>query len=282
MQHQFEPIVLSYKGLETDQNVIDLGQLGASIQGAARLLGSAGTLVETGQFVKKEAALSVRVVAGQPKPGSYELVAFIVSVTPMVAPIFPVIQDFGKSLATKAVTGVVNYAIATLGGRKSEAQMAMELADKALTEMGQTSRTAIEAMERVAVSQRPAIKMFIAPVGRSCATAQVGEQANGAIAVDKLTRDVIDSPVPIDIGPTGKFEILISELDLKNKSCKFSLRDDDDPDHRTNGEITDPVLLTPNNPYAAALDSQRWINVIGKPHLKDGEIDRLYISDITK
>jgi hypothetical protein len=280
--HQFDPIVLSYRGLETDQNVIDLSQLGRSIQGASKLLGSAGTLVETGRFVKKEAALSVRVVAGSPSPGSYELVACIVTLSPVVAPYFPLIQDLGKSLATKAVTGIVNYAIAKIGGRKTEAQMAMDLAEKALTEMGLTSRTSVEAMERVAISQRAAIKMFVAPIGKSCAIAQVGAPENGAIAVDKSTRDVIESPVPIDIGPTGTFEIKISELDLKNKSCKFSLRDDDDQDHRTSGEIVDPILLAPHNPYIAALDGQKWISVVGKPHLKDGEIERLYIYDFVK
>jgi hypothetical protein len=153
--------------------------------------------------------------------------------TPIAAPLFPAFQDLGKSLATKAVTGIVNYAIAKVGGRKSEAQIAMELADRALTEMGHVSRTAIEAIERVAISQRPAIKLFVAPVGKSCATAQVGDVANGAIAVDSSTREAIESPASIDIGSTGIFEILISELDLKNRSCKFSLRDDDDPDHRT-------------------------------------------------
>jgi hypothetical protein len=62
--YEFEPIVLKYEGLEADHNQIDLGQLGQSIQGAARLLASAGTLVETGQYVKKAPAMSVRVVAG--------------------------------------------------------------------------------------------------------------------------------------------------------------------------------------------------------------------------
>lgn len=280
MIYQFEPIILTYEGLETDQHIIDLGQLGQSIQGAARLLGSAGSLVQTGQYVKKAPALSVRVVAGVPRPGSYELSAIIMSVLPAAAPRLPIIGDIAKTSATRAVTGIVNYAIAKLGGRKSEAQMALDLADKCLTEMGQTSRTAIEAIEKVALSQRPAVRLFVAPIGESCTTARVGETINGAIAVDKPTRDVIEAPEPIEIGTTAKYEILLSELDLKNKSCKFSLRDDDEPDHRTNGEINDPILLTPNNPYSAALDAQRWLAVIGKPQIKEGEIERLYISDL--
>jgi len=158
--------------------------------------------------------------------------------------------------------------------------MAMDVAAKALEEMGKTSRAAIDAIERVATSQRPAVKLFVAPIGQTCATAQVGDQESGAILVDKPTRDAIEGPEPIEIGDTSQFEILLSELDLKNKSCKFSLRDEDDPDRRTNGEITDPVLSTPNNPYATALNGQRWLTVWGKPQLKEGEIERLYISDL--
>jgi hypothetical protein len=61
---------------------------------------------------------------------------------------------------------------------------------------------------------------------------------------------------------------------------KFLFRDNDDRNERTNGEITDPILLMPNNPYPAALNSHRWLAVVGKPQLKDGEIERLYISDL--
>lgn len=223
--YQFDPIILKYEGLEADQNIIDLAQLGQSLQGAARLLASAGTIVETGQFVKKSPAMAVRVVTGPSQPGSYEIYAFIISMTPIVMPMFPAIQDFAKTSATKAVTGIVNFAIARLGGRKSEAEMSIDLAAKALTEMGQTTRDAIGAIERVALSHRPAIKLFVSPVGVSCATAQVGESANGAILVDRPTRDAIEGPEPVEIGETGRYDILLSELDLKNKSCKFSLRD---------------------------------------------------------
>src|ERR1700693_4720837 len=117
MRYEFDPIVLKYEGLETDQGLIDLGQLGQSILGASRLLSSAGTLVETGHYVKKTPAMAVRVVTGPPQSGSFEIIAFIVSVSPMIMPMLPTIGDIAKTSATKAVTGVVNYAIAHLGGR---------------------------------------------------------------------------------------------------------------------------------------------------------------------
>jgi hypothetical protein len=111
---QFDPIVLRYEGLDTDHGLIDLGQLGQSAQGAARLLASAGTIVETGHYAKKSPAMSVRVMTGIPRPGSFEIVAFIVSVTPLLTPMLPAIQDFAKTSATKAATAIVNYAIARI------------------------------------------------------------------------------------------------------------------------------------------------------------------------
>jgi hypothetical protein len=57
--------------------------------------------------------------------------------------------------------------------------------------------------------------------------------------------------------------------------------DDPEPDqeYRLSGEISDPVLHAPNNPYSAALASQTTLEVIAKPELRDGEIEKLYILD---
>jgi hypothetical protein len=195
--------------------------------------------------------------------------------------IFPAIADLSKKAATKAVTYIVNSVVASLSSSQpSEAKMALELAEKALAEVGQTSRHAIDAVARIAANQRPSVKLLVAPVGESCSYMRVGDPEYGALSIDKPMRDAIEAPDPIEIGPSGFFDILLSELDLKNKSCKFMLRNEDDPEHRITGEITDPILLTPNNPYSAALASQRWIGVVGKPVLKEGEVEKLYISDV--
>jgi hypothetical protein len=280
MTPDFQPIILRYEGLEADAHVIDLFQLGQSIQGASRLIGSAGSIVITGQFAKRAPALSVRVLAGPPQAHCYEFAAIIATISPAAVPMLPIIKDAAQNAASKAVTGIVNFALARFGGRMTEAGALQAVAIKAMEEVGHTSRAAIEAMERVVTSQRPAARLFASPVGQSCAIAQIGRSQDGAVAIDKATRDAIDAPETLEVGPTAVYEILISELDLKNRTCKFALRDDDNDDARYNGEITDPVIRQPHNPYSAALDDQKWIPVKGKPQLKDGDIERLYISDL--
>jgi hypothetical protein len=281
MDHDFLPIIIRYDGLDADNHVIELGALGRSIQGASRLLGSAGSIVITGEFAKQSQALSVRVLAGQPQAHCWELPAIITTVMPAAVPMLPAIKEAATAAATKAVTAIVNYALAKVGGQKKEADMAKEIALKALEEMGHTSRATVEAMERVVSAQRPAIKLFVSPVGESCGVARIGDLADGAFPVDVATRAIIDAPEASEIKETTDYEILISEFDYKNRSCKFSLRDQDNLDDRFNGEITDPVAQSPKNPYSTALNNQRWLWVRAKAQVRDGELEKLFISDLS-
>jgi hypothetical protein len=185
-----------------------------------------------------------------------------------------------KNAAKTAVEAIFNYAIARRAKKDDVAIKALGVAEKAMAEVGHTSRRAIEAVERIALNNGPAVRLLVTPIGQSCEFMQVGSEDNGAFAIDAEARAAIETSDPYEIGPETIFEILMSEIDLKNRSCKFRLREDDDPEQRYSGEITDPQIALPRNPYSAALDSQRWIHVKGKAQLRDGEIERLYISDI--
>lgn len=279
MDIQFPPVLISYQGLDADNSLIDLGQLGQSIQGASKLLGIAAHIVTTGQYAKKTPALAVKVMARPPVAGSFDIAAILMTAIPALAPMLPVIADRTQELAGRAVEGIVNYTISKFAGRESDAGTAKQIAETALIEMGHTSRTAIAAMERVVLSEKPAARMFVSPVGQTCETAQVGSAANGALAINRAMRDVIDESGFVEIGPETTFEILLSELDLKNRSCKFQIHGVEEEDQRLSGEITDPVLLLPHNPYSAAIDNQRWLAVKGKAQFREGEMERLYISN---
>lgn len=74
--------------------------------------------------------------------------------------------------------------------------------------------------------------------------------------------------------------VQITELDLVTKSCKVALIGDEQKNKRLPGQITDPQIAVPNNPYSSAFDSQTPINVKCKPQYADGELERIYISDV--
>jgi hypothetical protein len=277
----FDPIVIRYDGLTADDHHIDLGPVGISLQGAAQLLGSAGTIVVTGQYAKRAPALQVRVLAGVAREGSWEIPAILMPIVPAVTPMLPAILDHSKKLASNAVTAIVKYVIGRLSGSEKNDVNAQETVQKAMAEVGLTSRHAIDAVVRMATYQRAAARLLAHPVGEACSQVRIGSNGSVALLVDRSVRDGLDAPGgDVIVAPARVYEIMLSELDLKNRSCKFQMREENDPDHRVNGEITDPVVQLANNPYSAALSAQRWLSVQAKAEIREGELEKLYISDI--
>jgi hypothetical protein len=99
-----------------------------------------------------------------------------------------------------------------------------------------------------------------------------------AFVVDQNAKAQIEQRPSVDIGPSQQFRVKVSELDIVTGSCKVEIHGDDSG-LRIDGDIVDPVVNDPHSPYSAALDAQDWIAVTAKPHIKDGEISKLTISD---
>jgi hypothetical protein len=174
----------------------------------------------------------------------------------------------------------VNFAFSKFKSDKlSDTTMALQTVEKAMAELGQVSRHAIDAVMRMSEQQRAPMRQLVYPVGLSCETMMVGSEANGAIAIDSATRAAIDAPEELEVQPSTRHEILISEMDRVNQSCKFAFRGDEN-DRRVSGEITDPIIQRPGDPYSAAFSEQKWVTVIGKLQLRKGVADKLFIADI--
>lgn len=276
---EFEPIILRYEGLEAADHRIDLAQLGHSLQGAAQLLGTAASIVATGEYAKRASSMPVRILAGVPRNGSWEIPALILSAMPDISQ-QTLFVEAGKQLATAATTKIVNFVISRFKPMPSDTALALLTVEKAMAEVGQTSRHAIDAVVRMSEQQRAPIRELVFPVGLSCETLMVGSVANGAIPIDRSLRAAIDAPDEIHIQPARDHEIMISEMDRVNRSCKFAFRGEEDSDRRVTGDITDPIIQMPSDPYSAAFSEQRWLTVVGKLQTKAGEPDKLFISDI--
>jgi hypothetical protein len=179
-------IPIKYDGLDADRSEIDLIELGQSLHGAGKLIRSAGNVV----FYERR-SIQLKVFAAQPRSGSYDIIAWLV----MLQPVLPIFVDG----ATKAIDGLVNYAISRFTKKTEAADKSMEIAQIALREMGATSRSAIESVMRMAEGQRGAARQFVAPIGESCLTAQIGHSEHGAIAFDQDDRIAIESPDSVAI-----------------------------------------------------------------------------------
>ncbi len=163
-------VVISYRGEDANSHQIDLGLLGQSIQGAAKLLGASANVVATGQYAKKSPTFAVRVLASALRAGSFEITVDFAPVAAVVLPLLPTFGDVMMDASKRAVEAISNYVIAKVARKEDAADRAMAVAEKALAELGHTSRTAIEAVERVAISNGPAVRQLVGPVGLSCST----------------------------------------------------------------------------------------------------------------
>jgi hypothetical protein len=273
----FQPIVIRYDGLDADSNQIELESLGQSLQGAAKLIGVASNYIITRRYVKKMPALSVRVMAREAHGKCFEVVTVVAPIA-AAAPL-PLVKELGS----KAVEYVITYILAKFSGRPDQMERVLNLLETSMKESGETSRTAINAMRdsvvALAGAQRPAARLFVSPVGETVSTARLGAIENEALTIDKPMKDAILAPDEVEVTDEREFQVQISELDIHTGGCKVSIEGDDEPDRRYASEITDPVVRLVRNPYAEALAEQRWLGVKAKAQLKDGDIDKLYISN---
>jgi hypothetical protein len=271
----FEPFHIRYDGLDAENHQMELLRLGESMTGAAKMLGTVGNFALTGKFVRKTPALSVRVLTAPPERACYEIVAVIVAAVYSALPLSP-------ASMTKLVEQIVKYILAKYGGRPKEADMAIELARVAITEMGSTSRAhadvAIRAIEAVAESQRINARLLVSPIGETCETLTIGHPGRGPMIVDRSMKEAINAEQAVEILDEATYEITISEIDLLRRSCKLSLVKDDD-EQRYDGEITDPIIEMPHNAYAVAVAERAVLRIRAKAQIRDGDFHKFYISN---
>jgi len=278
---KIDPIRIQFDGLDADSHLVELGTLATSLQGASKLLASGGQVALLGKFSKKDLNNTVRVLALPPQPGSYEIWVILAALGgTAVAPLLPYIDVAVRTAATKVTEALVNATIARWAGRAKEAETANNVAVRALEEMGHTARSAMQMAERVAMANLASTRQLVSPIGLTAQTMQIGHADSGAFQITLQDRQEIGKSEPIDIGDEQVLSVRISELDLVTKTCKVSLVAEDYAGRRISGQITDPQILVPNNPYSTAFDSQTPLFIKCKPQYADGELDRLYISDI--
>lgn len=278
MLESLEPIIIRYDGIDAEHHEIDLALLGESLKGGARLLAVAGHLATTGIYVSRTPAMQVKVLAGTPRDGCYQIPAQLVGIVTAL----PLITPQGRALLGLTVKAVVNYMLAKLGGDNAVAMKALDVANTAILANKEVTVKALDFAKeagKAADDQRPAARSFAVPVGKTAATALIGDK-DDAFIIDVNARKQIDHEVAVEIGPSQPFMVTISELDVHTGSCKIAI-DGDDSGERYSGEITDPVVRNPRSPYSAALDNQSNLRVVAKPHLIDGALKKLTISDTT-
>lgn len=267
-------ILIRYDGLDADRHEIDLGDLGDSLKGLSRIIAVSGNLAATDKFVQHKDAFAVRVVASPPEAHCFEIMAWLR---------WGAENPYMSATVSGLTVALIGYIFKKTSGQREEMKHLKDSLDKAITELGGRDRSTVERLldtvDRMAEALRPAVKQAVAPIGQTASTLTVGDRAGGrTVVIDQADRDAIMAEGDSEITNERTFSVEITGLSMENGSCKLAL--DDDPDARVSGQVTDPQVMRANNPYALAMAGKKRINVRAKALLKDGEIERLYISDI--
>lgn len=181
------------------------------------------------------------------------------------------------------VVSLVAYICKKAAGDKEEMKQLRGALDGAIRELGHRDESVVNRLlttiDRMADSLRPAVRQAVAPIGETASQLTVTDQARAyGMSLGAAEKAAILSEVPVEVGKEDDYRLRITELDMENGSCKVALATDEE--NRVSARITDPAFALPNNAYVLAMAAQQLIVVRAKPTLKDGELERLFISDL--
>lgn len=268
-----KPILIRFDGLDADEHEIDLGLLAESLKGLSRIIGVAGNFAATGHYVQHKDALDVRVVALPAEGHCFELWAAVKTLSEN-----PLISTVIGGLTVTLVT----YIIAKAAGQREEMKQLRGALDTAIKELGHRDDALVsrlsQTIEKMADALRPSVKQAVAPIGKTARTLTIGDSEGGPRAVvGPAEKEAIMQTEEAEVQPEANYDVRITELDMETGSCKLSLPDD--PEERHKGVIIDPAFSVPNNAYALAMAARKEITVRAKAIIKNGELEKLFISD---
>lgn len=267
-------ILIRYDGLDADRHEIEVGDLAKSLQGLSRILGVTANFAATQKLVLHQDARAVRVVIKPPQAHCFEMIAFVrwASENPLFS------TAVGGFLST-----LLTYVFLNAANKKEEMKHLSGALEAAIKELGTRDQKTVDRLlgtiDKMADALVPAAKQAVTPIGSSASTLTIGPVNSAARTVlGEAEKDAILSEAGNEVGDEATFRLTITELDTDTGGAHVRL--EHEADIRLAAKITDPAFALPNNGYAVALASQHLVAVRAKPTLKDGRIQKLFISNL--
>ncbi|MGK7867714.1 hypothetical protein [Falsiroseomonas sp. E2-1-a20] len=264
-------VPIRYDGGMTDSHRIDMADLAEALAGWNRILVVCGNFAATNRVVRHVDAADVRAVLAVPEAGCVTLTGMVawLNANPLLT-----------TIAGGLVVSLVGWAFSAASGRKDEMRHLRAIAEQALRQAGTRDEVVLgrlmDTLDRLIGGLRPAVRQAVKPVGRSATSLTIAGEGVPPVVIGEAEAEAIRADVPLEVGAQQEFSVSITELDVETGTCRVSFAGGEG---RVSGRITDPVLTQPNNPYALALASRQPLSVLAKPTLRDGELERLFISD---
>lgn len=266
-----ENFSIRYEGGDAEHHQIDLSQLGASLQGFARVLAVCAHLAHTGKYNKQYDALSVKVYAVPTEEHHcYEVVTWIKDVATS--------PNFWSGTGGAVLAALVAYVFS----RRKEEEMKhlSEALKQALGQNADTNAKLLSTIEKMADALRPAAKQALTPIGSSCTSIGLHSEGKRTVSLDQSTKERFNRAEQNSIEPTRTYTGVISEMDMETGTCRVLL-DGDETGSRVQAIISDPIGKIAGNPYVTSMGQIVPISFQAKAEVDpDGNVVKLYISDV--
>ncbi len=268
-----DAIIIRYDGLDADRHEIDMALLVKSLRGLSKIISAAGNFAATQKYIQDKDSLVLKAVVTPPKSHCFEIAVWLhwINQNPLIC---TVVGGLSVSLVT--------YIFQKAAGNKEEMKQIRGALDVAIRELGArddaTVNRLLDTVDRMAESLRPSVRQAVAPIEQTARTITIKNESETTRGVfGGADKEAILSEVPVEVGPEAVYSLRFTEMDVETGTCKVSL--DPTSTSRTPAKITDPALAIPNNKYVLALAAQTIIEIMGKPTLRDGGIEKLFISN---
>lgn len=273
-----DPIVIRFDGSDASRHEIDLRQLSVALDGLSRIIAASSNLAITGELSTRRDTQKVRVVARTPRDGCY-----IIDAVVQYAHHHPMFRDYSIAVVSGLTVGIISFVFSKARGRSEEMKHLSEGLQLAIKELGAKDRPTIDRLldtiDKMADELKPAARRAVAPIGESARTLSVSLGANGTgVKLDEADKAAIMSPAGLSVGEEKRYKVLISELDMFTGSCHVDV-EGDEVVGRHPAKITDPECSLPNNIYVLSMAAQRPLAVWAKATIREGVIERLFISN---
>lgn len=247
---------------------MDLSQLGASLQGFARILAVSAHLLKTGKLNKHLDALDVRVVAVPvDEHHCFEVSALLISAVGS--------KELWSGVFGGLLTAVVQFVLSRRD--KEEMKHLSEALKQALQNNQGTVDKLVATIEKMADALRPAAKQALTPIERSCKRIDLYANGEPFQRLDATTKLAFVDDEAMISDHSAIYRGVFSEFDMATGACKVTL---DGETSRIPALVTDPIYSRPNNPYVEAMAASRPLRFLAKAELDpDGNTLKLYISD---
>lgn len=270
-------IPIKFDGLDATGGTLEMYHFGNSLVGISRILKNSAHFAFRHEYARRLDKPYVRILARPPQEGSYILEAVAVAQTG-----YPLLQPMLEDITWELITTVVGAIFLRRSGRREEMDRLLGLVHNLIEQQGIRDKGArkelVGIVHHLIDANQSAVLHALQPVGKTCASLQVGETEANAPVIDLPTVDSIRSEGELIVRDDKTYRGRLDSITLHTKSCKIELEEEEGKYY--SGKMMDPEILEIENKYTKALHQGSILEFTAKAlTTQDGDIKTLYISD---